>query len=79
MIAELEQRFSSLNSVVLKGVQACNPGSSTFLKEEDLRGLADHYNVDLKQEEVWVAKHYLDRKQESLPITGVNFYCQLLE
>ncbi|CAL8357570.1 unnamed protein product [Gadus morhua 'NCC'] len=33
------------------GVQACNPGSSTFLKEEDLRGLADHYNVDLKREE----------------------------
>ena len=79
MIAELEQRFSSLNSVVLKGVQACNPGSSTFLKEEDLRGLADHYNVDLKQEEVWVAKHYLDRKQESLPITDMQCLFGLLD
>ncbi|CAB1441755.1 unnamed protein product [Pleuronectes platessa] len=75
----LEQRFSSLNSVVLKGVQACNPGSSTFLKEEDLRGLADHYNVDLKQEEVWVAKHYLDRKQESLPITDMQCLFGLLD
>ena len=77
MIAELEQRFSSLNSVVLKGVQACNPGSSTFLKEEDLRGLADHYNV--KQEGVWVAKHYLDRKQESLPITDMQCLFGLLD
>ena len=45
MVAEMDQRFSSLNSQVLKGVQACNPGSDNFLCEEDLRGMADHYNV----------------------------------
>lgn len=64
MVAEMEQRFSSLNSKVLKGVMACNPGSKNFLCEEDLRGLAEHYNVDVNHEEVLVAKNYLSRKQE---------------
>ena len=79
MVAEMDQRFSSLNSQILKGVQACNPGSDNFLCEEDLRGLADHYNVDLKPEEVLVAKRYLARKQESLPITDMQCVFSLLD
>ncbi|KAK0138714.1 Zinc finger MYM-type protein 1 [Merluccius polli] len=79
MVAEMDQRFSSLNSQVLKGVQACNPGSDNFLCEEDLRGLADHYNVDLKPEEVLVAKNYLARKRESLPIADMQSVFSLLD
>lgn len=79
MVAEMDQRFSSLTSQVLRGVEACNPGSDNFLCEEDLRGLADHYNVALKPEEVLVAKNYLARKQESLPITDMQCVFSLLD
>ena len=51
MVAELDQRFSSVNIQVLRGVQACNPDSGSVLYEADLR--------DLKPEEVLVPKIYL--------------------
>ncbi len=57
MLSEMEQRFSSLNGQILRGVQTCNPGSDSFLCKEHLRSLADHYSVDLKPEEVLVAKN----------------------
>lgn len=66
MVAEMDQRFSSLNNQILRGVQACNPGSDSFLCEERLRGLSDHYKIDLKSEEILVAKNYLAHKMESL-------------
>ncbi|CAM4423254.1 unnamed protein product [Leuciscus chuanchicus] len=56
MVAETDQRFSSLNNHILRGVQACNPGSESFLCEERLRGLSDHYKIDLKSEEVGVGR-----------------------
>lgn len=48
MVAEMDQRFSSVNGQILQGVQACSPESENFLCEEDLRCLADHYSVELK-------------------------------
>lgn len=43
MVAEMDERFSCLNGQILRGVQACNPGSDSFLCEEHLQGLADHF------------------------------------
>jgi hypothetical protein len=72
MVSEIEQRFSSVNSQVLRGVQACNPQSDLFFSQEHLHGLADHYSVDLKPEEVLVAKNFLNTKKETMDIQGVN-------
>uniref|UniRef100_A0A673HT75 HAT C-terminal dimerisation domain-containing protein n=1 Tax=Sinocyclocheilus rhinocerous TaxID=307959 RepID=A0A673HT75_9TELE len=72
MVSKMEQHFSSHNGQILRGVQACNPGSDSFLCEEHLRGLADHYIVGLKSEEVLVAKNYLAHKKESLPIKDIQ-------
>ena len=68
MVSEIEQRFSSLNSQILRGVQACNRKSEFLFSEEHLRGLADHYNAELKHEEVLVAKNYLKTKTEIVDI-----------
>lgn len=43
MVAAMDQRFSSVNSQILQGVQACDPQSDNFLREEHLSGLAGHY------------------------------------
>ncbi|XP_073726196.1 zinc finger MYM-type protein 1-like [Misgurnus anguillicaudatus] len=79
MVGEMDQRFSSLNEQILKGLQACNPGSDSFLCLEHLRGLADHYNVDLRTEEVLVAKNYLAHKKESLSIKDIQCVFNLLD
>ena len=71
MVSEIEQRFSSVNSQVLRGVQACNPQSDFFFSQEHLHGLADHYSVDLKPEEVLEAKNFLNTKKETMDIQGV--------
>ena len=42
MVSEIEQQFSSVNSQVLRGVQACNPQSDFFFSQEHLHGLANH-------------------------------------
>lgn len=59
MITEMDQRFSTVNNHILRGVQACNPLSNSFLDEQHLQGLTEHYHVELKCEEVLVAKNYL--------------------
>ncbi|KAJ8014673.1 hypothetical protein DPEC_G00018100 [Dallia pectoralis] len=50
---------------LLKGIQACSPKSENFLSESYLDELARHYSIDLKPEEVLVAKHFLARKTEA--------------
>uniref|UniRef100_A0A8C9XYC6 HAT C-terminal dimerisation domain-containing protein n=1 Tax=Sander lucioperca TaxID=283035 RepID=A0A8C9XYC6_SANLU len=65
MVSELELRFSSVHSGLLKGIQACNPKSENFLSESNLDELARHYSIDLKTEEVLVAKNFLARKTEA--------------
>lgn len=79
MVAEMDQRFSSVNGQILRGVQACKPESDCFLCEEHLRGLADHYSVDLKSEEVLVAKNYLAHKNETLLIKDTQSLYNLLD
>ncbi|XP_073729785.1 zinc finger MYM-type protein 1-like [Misgurnus anguillicaudatus] len=65
MVSELELRFSSVNSGLLKGIQACSPKSENFLSESHLDEIARHYSIDLKTEEVLVAKNFLARKTEA--------------
>jgi len=61
MVSELELRFSSVHSGLLKGIQACSPKTSRVNPDE----LARHYGIDLKTDEVLVAKNFLARKTEA--------------
>lgn len=63
MLSELDNRFSSIRPELLNGIQACNPQSNNFLSS-DLQALAEHYKIELKNEEVLVAKSYLARKHK---------------
>ncbi|XP_039858034.1 zinc finger MYM-type protein 1-like [Simochromis diagramma] len=65
MVGELDQRFCSVDAGLLKGVQACSPESENFLSEPHLNELAKHYRLDLKKEEVLVARNFLTRKTEA--------------
>lgn len=75
----MDQHFSSLNSQILRDFRACNPGSDNFPCEEDLRGLADHYSVDLKPEQMLVAKNFLAKQQKSILITDMDCVFSLLD
>uniref|UniRef100_A0A8C6M7J5 DUF4371 domain-containing protein n=1 Tax=Nothobranchius furzeri TaxID=105023 RepID=A0A8C6M7J5_NOTFU len=61
MIQELTHRFSDLGEELMSGIQACNPTTSTFLSEQALKGLANHYGIKLMQEELLVAKHVVKK------------------
>ncbi|KAG7471604.1 zinc finger MYM-type 1-like [Solea senegalensis] len=65
MVGELEQRFCSVDAGLLRGIQACSPKSENFLSESHLNELAKHYSIDLKTEEVPVARNFLARKTEA--------------
>lgn len=45
-LSELKRRFDSKNLQIMKAVQACSPGSSNFLRAEDLCVLAEAYDID---------------------------------
>ena len=63
MITEMKERFSPQSQNVMLGIDACNPSSDTFLDISDLRKLATHYNMELFEPEVAVAKNYLQALQ----------------
>lgn len=76
MVTELENRFSAVNAALRQGIQACSPVSANVLSEPHLAELAHHYNIDLKTEEVIVARHFLTRKKQAgaAPQDIVSFY-----
>uniref|UniRef100_A0A8D0AYQ8 Zinc finger MYM-type protein 1 n=1 Tax=Sander lucioperca TaxID=283035 RepID=A0A8D0AYQ8_SANLU len=57
MVEELTHRFSGLGEALMSGIHACNPTTETFLSEEALKSLASHYKIQLKPEELLVAKN----------------------
>lgn len=63
MLSELDHRFSSIKIELIRGIQACSPLSPNFLYEPDLAEIARHYKIQLKREEVLVAKNFFARKQ----------------
>ena len=65
MVAELDERFASVDTGLLKGIQACSPKFENFLNEVNLKELAGHYNIDLKTEEVLVARNFIARKADA--------------
>ena len=50
----MNERFSDPNSVFLKGIAACNPGSSVFLLFQELKPFAQMYNIDVSMLETEV-------------------------
>ncbi len=64
MLSEMERRFSETNLGVMKGVQACNPTSSTFLEVSILKEMASLYSLsdDLLSTECHLAKRTLAGK-----------------
>ncbi|KAL1005411.1 hypothetical protein UPYG_G00058770 [Umbra pygmaea] len=65
MLKELDRRFSGEGSNLMKGIQACHPGSATFLSEESIAKVSTHYKLQLRSEEIFVAKQYLARKKKA--------------
>ena len=49
---------------LLEGIMPCCPTSNKFLSEPDLTALALHYRIDLKSEEVVIARNFLRRRRE---------------
>ena len=79
MVQELSCRFSSVGEEIMMGIQACNPTSDTFLSEKSLTGIAHHYKLELKPEEVLVAKSFLRRRMEAQVIPDTASVYQLLD
>lgn len=79
MICELDRRFSGVNEDVLNGIQACSPTSGHFLSEPHLTALALHYHIELKSEEVIVAKNFLKRKSEAGTVQDMLAVYKLLD
>lgn len=75
--AELQKRFSKTNCDIMKGIQALNPKSNSFLKETPLFCLGSIYNTNLDdlKHELHQAKRILDRKKA----TGMKDLTSLLE
>ncbi len=44
-IIELNHRFDNKNLLIMKGIAACSPSSSTFLSYEDLKPFAERYDL----------------------------------
>ena len=63
VLAEMNERFSPQSESVMLGINACNPSAATFLNINDLKKLSSHYNMELFEPEVAVAKNYLQAQQ----------------
>jgi hypothetical protein len=63
MITEMSARFSPQCDNVMLGINACNPSSETFLNINDLRRIATHYNMEIFEPEVAVARNYIKAQQ----------------
>ncbi|KAK1171307.1 zinc finger MYM-type protein 1-like, partial [Acipenser oxyrinchus oxyrinchus] len=65
MVCELDQRFSTVDAGLLKDIQVCSPNSKNFLDTSCLTEFAKHYGIDVKTEEMLVARNFLARKREA--------------
>ena len=64
MLSEIQKRFSEIDKELLDGIMACCPTSDKFFSEPHLTALALHYHIELKSEEVVIARNYLRRRRE---------------
>uniref|UniRef100_A0A3B4VHH5 DUF4371 domain-containing protein n=1 Tax=Seriola dumerili TaxID=41447 RepID=A0A3B4VHH5_SERDU len=75
--AELERRFCKSNCDIMKGIQALNPKSESFLKDTPVLLFGTIYNTDLDdlKHELHQAKRILERKKAA----GMKNLTSLLE
>uniref|UniRef100_A0A3Q2NU83 Uncharacterized protein n=1 Tax=Fundulus heteroclitus TaxID=8078 RepID=A0A3Q2NU83_FUNHE len=77
MIGEIGRRFSKTNCNIMRGVQALNPSSPTFLREEAVLLLAEAYdsNIEDLKHELHQTRRVLDRQKEGKesPTTLMEF------
>lgn len=79
MLEELTRRFSSVGEEIMAGIQACHPTSESFLSEDSLKNLAQHYKIELRSEEVLVATTFIRRKMETQTIPDTASVFQMLD
>lgn len=79
MVELLTHRFSGLGEALMSGIHACNPTTETFLSEEALKSLASHYKIQLKPEELLVAKSFINRRMEKETVPDTSTVFQLLD
>lgn len=67
LIGEMNRRFSKPNCLIMKGIQALHPKSTTFLQDEQVFGLSEIYGCDHEDltHELHQARRILKRKAES--------------
>ena len=67
LVSEMERRFSKMNCSVMRGIQALNPKSSTFLQDDQVFDFGTIYGCDKEDltHELHQARRILSRKAES--------------
>ena len=77
MIGEIDRRFSNKNCNIMQGVQALNPSSTTFLREETVLLLGNAYdsNIEDLKHELHQTRRVLERKKKEMesPTTLMEF------
>ncbi|KAI4817225.1 hypothetical protein KUCAC02_009501 [Chaenocephalus aceratus] len=79
MIQELTHRCSDVGEELMSGIQACNSTTATFLAEDALKSLASHYKIQLKSEELLVAKHFFKRRLEKEKVPDIATVFQIID
>ena len=69
---EMNERFSDSNSVVLKGLAACNPASSVFLSFQQLKPFAQMYAIDITMLETEVRLISHSHAQSTIDAHTIN-------
>ena len=67
LVSEMERRFSKINCSVMRGIQALNPKSSTFLQDDQVCHFGKIHGCDKKDltHELHQARRTLPRKAKS--------------
>lgn len=79
---EMKRRFSKPNCEIMKGIQALNPKSKSFLQEETVFSFANIYECDLEdlKHELHQARRVVERKAQSgIDLSSVLEFTVFLE
>lgn len=63
MISEMTARFSPQSDSLMQGIHACCPASKTFMEFKQLKKISTHYNWQLNEAQVSVARNMLKTLQ----------------
>ncbi|KAI6648802.1 Zinc finger MYM-type protein 1-like [Oopsacas minuta] len=65
ILAELDARFGTDQSGIMKAADCCLPRSQNFLNKQELNTLSELYAIDIKDCEIEVFRSFIARKDES--------------